>query len=106
MGNIIPNHDRKAPSLEARHAVPLGLYPKCPWDHRTLKKMVLEKKVAPIFKGEEDPSRDDLEECPICMLVRYATRTHTRTHTLEARPLSALGLSPSAEFHPFKRDIV
>jgi len=69
---------------EARHAVPLGLYPKCPWDHRTLKKMVLEKKVAPIFKGEEDPSRDDLEECPICMLVRYATRTHTHTHESSA----------------------
>jgi hypothetical protein len=66
MGN---SQTKKQESIEARHSVPLGLYPKCTWDSKTLKKLIAEKKLAPIFKGVEDPDSDDLDECPICMLV-------------------------------------
>ena len=32
-----------------------------------LRKMVLERRLAPFFRGEDEPG-DDREECPICML--------------------------------------
>jgi hypothetical protein len=37
-------------------------------DLRTLKKMVLERKLAPFYRGEDEEA-PDREECPICMLV-------------------------------------
>ena len=36
-------------------------------DERVLRRMVLDRKLAPFFPGEDDPG-DDKEECPICML--------------------------------------
>lgn len=57
-------------TLEATHCVPLGLYPNCPWQskQRVIKKLIMEKKLAPIFKGN-DSSSEELDECPICFLV-------------------------------------
>jgi hypothetical protein len=56
-------------SVESRHAVPINkLYEKCPWDARVLKRLIVEKKLAPIYRGEADEVRDGLEECPICFL--------------------------------------
>lgn len=61
--------ERARNSVEARHCVPLGLYPKCPWDLRSLKRLIMEKKLAPIFKGVDDPPENVvMDECPICML--------------------------------------
>jgi len=44
------------------------LYESCAWDERTINKLILEKKLAPRFKGTED-ERENAEECPICFLV-------------------------------------
>jgi len=53
---------------EVQHSVPLGLYPQCNWDLKTLRKLIAEKKLAPIFKGVEESSSANCEECPICFL--------------------------------------
>lgn len=41
----------------------------CYWDPKVLKKMILDKKLAPFYEGQNDEA-DELEECPICFLVR------------------------------------
>lgn len=67
MGSGLSSEKRN--SVEARHCVPLGLYPKCLWDLRSLRKLIMDKRIAPIFKGVDDPPSDVvMDECPICML--------------------------------------
>eukprot|EP01103_Thecamoeba_quadrilineata_P013680 TRINITY_DN3868_c0_g1_i1.p1 TRINITY_DN3868_c0_g1~~TRINITY_DN3868_c0_g1_i1.p1 ORF type:complete len:210 (-),score=41.13 TRINITY_DN3868_c0_g1_i1:88-717(-) len=63
MGNVFTKRD----TIEARHCVPLGLYPTTTWDVKLLRKYILEKRLAPIYKGQDIKS-GDLEECPICFL--------------------------------------
>mmetsp|Transcript_2658 Transcript_2658/g.9433 ORF Transcript_2658/g.9433 Transcript_2658/m.9433 type:complete len:246 (-) Transcript_2658:112-849(-) len=53
-------------SFEAKHCTPLGLY-ECEWDKKTLRKLICDKKLAPITKGSEQPA-EGLDECPICFL--------------------------------------
>jgi hypothetical protein len=53
--------------LESRHCSTVGLYDSCSWDPKTLKKLIIEKKLAPIFVGTGE-CKEDLDECPICML--------------------------------------
>jgi len=57
---------------DGKYMVSTGLYKTCDWDHRTVKKMIIEKKLAPIYQGKElteDIEKDaNLEECPICFL--------------------------------------
>ena len=36
-------------------------------DERVLRRMVLERRLAPFYRGDDEPT-DDMEECPICML--------------------------------------
>mmetsp|Transcript_579 Transcript_579/g.1556 ORF Transcript_579/g.1556 Transcript_579/m.1556 type:complete len:267 (+) Transcript_579:241-1041(+) len=66
MGQLVS----KKQSQEAKHhSTPVGLYPTCEWDSRTIKGLVVRKKLAPIYKGQEGASsKGDSEECPICML--------------------------------------
>ena len=71
MGQVI---SRKQ-SLESKHCSTLGLYDSCSWDNKTLKKLIVEKKLAPIFTGADQ--KDDLEECPICMLYYPYLNTST-----------------------------
>eukprot|EP01096_Ripella_sp_DP13-Kostka_P012766 TRINITY_DN539_c0_g1_i1.p1 TRINITY_DN539_c0_g1~~TRINITY_DN539_c0_g1_i1.p1 ORF type:complete len:250 (-),score=94.18 TRINITY_DN539_c0_g1_i1:115-864(-) len=60
------------------NCVPLGLYPECHWDLRTIRKMVKNGQIAPIVKGDSEASdlTADLDECPICMLS-YQDLNHT-----------------------------
>jgi hypothetical protein len=51
-----------------KYTVPTGLYKSVKWDRRAIKKLVLEKAIAPLYPGQADPISDDYEECPICML--------------------------------------
>eukprot|EP00285_Hemiselmis_virescens_P003568 CAMPEP_0173412382 /NCGR_PEP_ID=MMETSP1356-20130122/79349_1 /TAXON_ID=77927 ORGANISM="Hemiselmis virescens, Strain PCC157" /NCGR_SAMPLE_ID=MMETSP1356 /ASSEMBLY_ACC=CAM_ASM_000847 /LENGTH=166 /DNA_ID=CAMNT_0014374265 /DNA_START=33 /DNA_END=529 /DNA_ORIENTATION=+ len=44
-----------------------GLYPKCEWDDKTVKKLINKKKIAPRYPGREEQG-PDLDECPICFL--------------------------------------
>ena len=71
MGQVI---SRKQ-SLESKHCSTLGLYESTTWDNKTLKKMIIDKKLAPIFPGLD--FKDDLEECPICMLYYPYLNTST-----------------------------
>jgi hypothetical protein len=54
---------------EHRNTVPLGLYPTCEWDPRAIRRLIVDKKLAPIFKGAEEQSAPDFDECPICFYV-------------------------------------
>uniref|UniRef100_A0A7S4B8F4 RING-type domain-containing protein n=1 Tax=Chrysotila carterae TaxID=13221 RepID=A0A7S4B8F4_CHRCT len=46
---------------------PSGLYPHTEYDERVLRRLILDRKLAPCYRGVEDPA-PDREECPICML--------------------------------------
>ena len=39
-------------------------------EERTLRRMILERRLAPFYRGEDEPgaATDEREECPICML--------------------------------------
>lgn len=77
MGQIKSKAQRD--SLEAKHCVPLGLYPTCAWPQKTLKKLICDKKLAPIFKGvDEETPGSDLDECPICFLLYPNGLNHAR----------------------------
>lgn len=53
---------------------PSGLYDKCLWDVRTVRRQILRGRLTPRYIGtdDEDDPDDDKETCPICML-RYPT---------------------------------
>ena len=55
------------------NCVPVGLYPECHWSLKAIRKMVQNQQIAPIVKGDSEVSdlTVDLDECPICMLVRF-----------------------------------
>lgn len=41
------------------------------WNQKEIKRLITTRQIAPLYPGtsEPDPSREDLEECPICFLV-------------------------------------
>lgn len=45
-----------------------GLYESCPWDDRTVKRLVMDKKIAPRCRGVEAVSEEAHVECPICFM--------------------------------------
>ncbi|EWM30312.1 ring u-box domain-containing protein [Nannochloropsis gaditana] len=59
-----------------RFSKPCGLYPSCTWEDRTVRKLILEGRIAPCFPGMEDKGCGT-EECPICFL-RYVILNCTR----------------------------
>ena len=54
--------------VEEKYTRPQGLYEQKDVDHKKLKKLILDSKLAPCYPGEEECCYD-LEECPICFLV-------------------------------------
>lgn len=72
MGNKIT---RRRPVIDERYTRPQGLYPHRDVDQRKLRRLILEAKLAPCFPGAEEPATD-LEECPICFLVRLDLDLH------------------------------
>ena len=40
-------------------------------DERSLRRLILDPKIAPFYPGSDEPA-PDREECPICMLVSVA----------------------------------
>ena len=68
MGNRVGGR-RRRPAVEERYTRPQGLYPHPDIDLRKLRRLILEAKLAPCHPGADDP-RADLDECPICFLVR------------------------------------
>jgi hypothetical protein len=63
----------KKETVDPKYLKPHGLYGKFPeWDLKIVRKMILDKKLAPFYpprdeKGSE--STEYTEECPICFMV-------------------------------------
>jgi len=57
--------------VDEMYTRPQGLYAHKDVDHKKLRKLILESKLAPCFPGDEDSCYDH-EECPICFLVRVS----------------------------------
>jgi len=53
---------------EVKFSNPNGLYPTCSWDLKVVKKLILEKKLAPFYPGNDEKTSNDADECPICFL--------------------------------------
>lgn len=64
MGNKI---GRRRQVVDEKYTKPQGLYQHRDIDHKKLRKLILDSKLAPCYLGEDDP-RFDLEGCPICFL--------------------------------------
>ncbi|KAI9073879.1 hypothetical protein K1719_044151 [Acacia pycnantha] len=64
MGNKI---GRRRQVVDEKYTRPQGLYNHKDVDHKKLRKLILESKLAPCYPGDEE-STYDLEECPICFL--------------------------------------
>ncbi|RWW30277.1 hypothetical protein GW17_00005140 [Ensete ventricosum] len=66
MGNKI---GRRRQVVDEKYTRPQGLYHHREIDEKKLRKLILESKLAPCYPGSEECALD-LEECPICFLVR------------------------------------
>ncbi|KAK1325763.1 hypothetical protein QJS10_CPA01g01829 [Acorus calamus] len=64
MGNKLV---KKRQMVEDKYTRPQGLYQHKDVDHKKLRKLILDSKLAPCFPGDEECALD-LEECPICFL--------------------------------------
>lgn len=67
MGNKL---GRRKQVVDEKYTRPQGLYNHKDVDHKKLRKLILESKLAPYYPGDEE-STYDLEECPICFLVWF-----------------------------------
>lgn len=56
--------------VDEKYTRPQGLYNHKDVDHKKLRKLILESKLAPCYPGDEE-SAHDREECPICFLVAF-----------------------------------
>ena len=65
MGNKL---GRRRQMVDEKYTRPQGLYNHKEVDHKKLRKLILESKLAPCYPGDEE-SASDVEECPICFLV-------------------------------------
>ncbi|XP_051125863.1 E3 ubiquitin-protein ligase DA2-like [Andrographis paniculata] len=64
MGNTL---GRRRQVVDEKYTRPQGLYQHKDVDHKKLRKLILDSKLAPCYPGDDD-SASDLEECPICFL--------------------------------------
>ncbi|PRP81519.1 hypothetical protein PROFUN_10881 [Planoprotostelium fungivorum] len=66
-----PVRDAYAASVQA-YTTPTGLYQTCSWEPKVIKRLVINKKIAPLYPGKEEAALTladmDHEECPICFL--------------------------------------
>jgi hypothetical protein len=91
------NSKRPAASEEMKYLSPTGLYPSCNWDLKTIRKLIIEKKLAPFYPGREEKDSPELDECPICFMFYAGGLNRTKcchkgvcTGTLLVRCLSHL----------------
>ncbi|XP_043701795.1 E3 ubiquitin-protein ligase DA2L-like isoform X2 [Telopea speciosissima] len=64
MGNKL---GKRRQMVDEKYTRPQGLYQHKDVDHKKLRKLILDSKLAPCYPGDEDCAFD-LEECPICFL--------------------------------------
>jgi len=67
-GTLSGRRDTRDASPTPQFVEPTGLYSTCNWDVKVIKRLVINKKLAPIYPGREDCNEDGYEECPICFL--------------------------------------
>ncbi|KZV29744.1 hypothetical protein F511_05838 [Dorcoceras hygrometricum] len=65
--------------VDEKYTRPQGLYQHKDVDHKKLRKLILDSKLAPCFPGDDDCACD-LEECPICFLF-YPSLNRSRCCT-------------------------
>ncbi|KAG6395607.1 hypothetical protein SASPL_141730 [Salvia splendens] len=65
--------------VDEKYTRPQGLYQHRDVDHKKLRKLILDSKLAPCYPGDDD-SACDLEECPICFLY-YPSLNRSRCCT-------------------------
>ncbi|XP_061355560.1 E3 ubiquitin-protein ligase DA2L-like [Gastrolobium bilobum] len=76
MGNKL---GRRRQVVDEKYTKPQGLYTQKDVDHKKLRKLILESKLAPCYPGDEETAYD-LEECPICFLY-YPSLNRSRCCT-------------------------
>ncbi|PIN06392.1 putative Zn-finger protein [Handroanthus impetiginosus] len=76
MGNKL---GRRRQVVDEKYTRPQGLYQHKDVDHKKLRKLILDSKLAPCYPGDDD-SGCDLEECPICFLY-YPSLNRSRCCT-------------------------
>ncbi|XP_077227642.1 E3 ubiquitin-protein ligase DA2-like isoform X2 [Tasmannia lanceolata] len=64
MGNAL---GRRRQLVDEKYTRPQGLYQHRDKNHKKLRKLILDSKLAPCYPGD-DNCTIDLEECPICVL--------------------------------------
>ncbi|KAI9083118.1 hypothetical protein K1719_034851 [Acacia pycnantha] len=76
MGNKL---GRRRQVVDEKYTRPQGLYNHKDVDHKKLRKLILESKLAPCYPGDEECA-NDLEESPICFLY-YPSLNRSRCFT-------------------------
>ncbi|KAL5151390.1 Protein sip5 [Glycine soja] len=76
MGNKL---GRRRQVVDEKYTRPQGLYNHKDVDHKKLRKLILESKLAPCYPGDEETAYDR-EECPICFLY-YPSLNRSRCCT-------------------------
>ncbi|KAG5117673.1 hypothetical protein JHK84_043786 [Glycine max] len=71
MGNKL---GRRRQVVDEKYTRPQGLYNHKDVDHKKLRKLILESKLAPCYPGDEETTYDR-EECPICFLMKVPNST-------------------------------
>ncbi|POM66095.1 Hypothetical protein PHPALM_18098 [Phytophthora palmivora] len=64
---ISRRHSASTRELE-KFTQPTGLYPSCPWELKTARRLIIERKLAPRFPGKEIKETSFALECPICFM--------------------------------------
>lgn len=65
------NTSSKGPPIDEQWLAPWGVYPELVWDkptQRAVKKLILDRKLAPFFPPAESKTSAQDEECPICFM--------------------------------------
>ncbi|THF98425.1 hypothetical protein TEA_029516 [Camellia sinensis var. sinensis] len=69
------NEQRKSEKMvDEKYTRPQGLYQDRDVDHKKLRKLILDSKLAPCYPGDEECGFD-LEECPICFLLLVLSKS-------------------------------
>ncbi|KAL3503011.1 hypothetical protein ACH5RR_037460 [Cinchona calisaya] len=77
MGNKL---GMKRQLVDEKYTKPQGLYQHKDVDHKKLRKLILDSKLAPCYPGDDECGACDLEECPICFLY-YPSLNRSRCCT-------------------------
>lgn len=66
--------------MDEKYTRPQGLYQHKDVDHKKLRKLILDSKLAPCYPGDDECGGCDLDECPICFLY-YPSLNRSRCCT-------------------------